>query len=371
MQPTVCSARKYGAEQKFYDDRSVAPTRRKRRLISQRANSVSFPLKRNAVYSSDLSTSSVVDLNMISTEDNVTECSQTTSECDTQTTDFQTQGSLSKATAHQNHIPIVPDNFRRRKRESRWPIQDKNVGVREQQQKGGLPLSGRNCSALSFELLVNRNEPDNVDDGQLNIMPRSEIAKSFTITRSDVLCHPTSRESWTQHPYLEKCLPKVDIDSNSLSSAQVWNECTPTNDLLDQKDSMPSIYNDIKGSKNLATDQPIHHTPNEEYADFGKPFGESLSMQGIRVQFMQTCCHATAKKHISECITASNQSLSNEKTQYVHGSQSRRALFTDELKEDKVNDNTPIVHCQVIRQGKGQADSYSHFPINTKFSCFD
>ncbi|KAG5227492.1 kinesin protein [Salix suchowensis] len=94
MRPTICSKRKSGTGYQTYEGRDDTVLERRRRPPSQRAESLSFPVKDRSDYNSDRSISRsswLAELNMKISADNVTECSQDASETDFKSNVLQEQ----------------------------------------------------------------------------------------------------------------------------------------------------------------------------------------------------------------------------------------------------------------------------------------
>ncbi|KAJ6427887.1 hypothetical protein OIU84_023315 [Salix udensis] len=94
MRPTICSKRKSGTGYQTYEGRDDTVLERRRRPPSQRAESLSFPVKDRSDYNSDRSisrSSCLAELNMKISADNVTECSQDASETDFKSNVLQEQ----------------------------------------------------------------------------------------------------------------------------------------------------------------------------------------------------------------------------------------------------------------------------------------
>ncbi|KAL9670803.1 hypothetical protein QQ045_008361 [Rhodiola kirilowii] len=358
MQPTVCSRRKSGIELTLFEEKSRASARRRRRSITQRANSVSFPLKRKDANSSDCSTSitsCVENSNVISNVDNETEPSQCTSECDIKTIDFHICRNIPKfvshRTSHQNQKPTIGNNSLRSKWVSRLPIQEGNFRVREQNKKEGLPLPGH--ESRSFEFPVTYDETEKMVEDQSNESPSIESPKKSATDMSTILCHKTDGETGTQFQSSVNSCPEVDIGCSISNMAEATNKCSTTDDNEKRREPTPGIYKDIKCSKNHTLNQTLHSRACQckQYAGDVELYGNYLSMQVMGVRIPKAHSDIIPKKCSLERMDASFQGLSKETTKYAHRSQSHRALFTDKLEQDKVN--TLIVHPRVCPQSTG------------------
>lgn len=104
MRPTICSRRKSGQDYPNLEEKHIFPARR-RRPVSHRAESVTFPVKGNSDYSSKCSisrSSCVLGLNTKGTADIETEYSQDTSECDIKAVAFPEQETSPRGSLNQN-----------------------------------------------------------------------------------------------------------------------------------------------------------------------------------------------------------------------------------------------------------------------------
>ncbi|XP_062172990.1 kinesin-like protein KIN-14T isoform X2 [Alnus glutinosa] len=104
MRPTICSRRKSGLDYPNLEEKHIFPARR-RRPVSHRAESVTFPVKGNSDYSSECSisrSSCVLGLNTKGTADIETEYSQDTSECDIKAVAFPEQEISPRGSLNQN-----------------------------------------------------------------------------------------------------------------------------------------------------------------------------------------------------------------------------------------------------------------------------
>lgn len=104
MRPTICSRRKSGVHYQNLEEKHIFPARR-RRPVSHRAESVTFPIKGNSDYSSEciISRSScMLGLNMKGSADIETEYSQDTSECDVKAVAFPEQETSSRSSLNRN-----------------------------------------------------------------------------------------------------------------------------------------------------------------------------------------------------------------------------------------------------------------------------
>ncbi|KAL4612030.1 hypothetical protein ACB092_08G169400 [Castanea dentata] len=103
MRPTICSKIKSGTEHPISEEKPAFRARR-RRPLSHRAESVTFPVKGNSEYSSDcsISRSCVLALNMKSSVDIETEYSQETYECDIKEVVFPEQETSPRNSVNQS-----------------------------------------------------------------------------------------------------------------------------------------------------------------------------------------------------------------------------------------------------------------------------
>ena len=119
MKPTVCSRRKSGTDHQTSEEKVKFPARR-RRPLSRRAESVSFPVKGTSENNSERSisrNSCLVDLNVQSNADE-TEYSQDATECDIKSLIFQEQETSSKSSVQQKDCIVNSDRFGKRKKNS-------------------------------------------------------------------------------------------------------------------------------------------------------------------------------------------------------------------------------------------------------------
>ncbi|XP_062107845.1 kinesin-like protein KIN-14T [Humulus lupulus] len=119
MKPTVCSTRKSGADNQTSEEKVKFPARR-RRPLSHRAESVSFPVKRISENNSECSisrNSCLVDLNVKSNADE-TEYSQDATESDIKSIILLEQEMSSKSSTQQKDCLVNSDRYGKRKKNS-------------------------------------------------------------------------------------------------------------------------------------------------------------------------------------------------------------------------------------------------------------
>uniref|UniRef100_A0A7N0TJZ3 Kinesin motor domain-containing protein n=2 Tax=Kalanchoe fedtschenkoi TaxID=63787 RepID=A0A7N0TJZ3_KALFE len=313
MQPTVCSTRKFGVDMTFFEERSTATSRR--RSILHQAKSVSFSFKRNAACSSDCSDSGiscVVDLNLNSNADNETEHSQGTAECDIRTAHFQMHGKSSKCSSDreivpQNHMPTVTSNSPMRKGVSSFPFQKGNFRISE----------NKKDEVTEYQEEDKSDRTPSVEKNPLNFDSKS----------SATLCHSNG--------FLEE-----DIDCSTVDFSQVRQDFDNYND-EEWGTPMPATYNDAECLYLYQTTRSSHASQYAKNDDAIETFGDSPSIQNLK-EHTETI--AKGSKALFHCHLKETR-----QRQFSQRSQSHRALFKDELKQDKAS--IPIVTPRAFSHG--------------------
>ncbi|GMN35661.1 hypothetical protein TIFTF001_042262, partial [Ficus carica] len=226
MKPTVSSRRKSGADYQRYEERVKVPARR-RRVLSQRAESVSFPVKRTSEYSSDCSisrNSCLVYLNVKSNADDETEYSQDTTECDIKNVIVSEQETSSKSSAQQKDSIVNSDRDEKGKKNS---------------------SSSTNLLKVDNWLRLHKNEPtiSNVSHESKRVLaiPIPEKKRVFKKEKEDNLPNRNDHQYKFTNKKLEKCAADVAGFGRSKQDRDIHKLPITSNVFINRESSCNSI----------------------------------------------------------------------------------------------------------------------------------
>ncbi|XWS73402.1 hypothetical protein CRYUN_Cryun02cG0125100 [Craigia yunnanensis] len=399
MRSTICSRRKTGMEHQPLERRDAVHSRR-RRQSSRRAESVNFPVKTNSECNSDRSISRstcAVELNRKTSIDNDTVYSQDTSECDIKMVVFPEQDisqvtSNHQRTARVSHLkkngsrksnkcnstkvlkvnqwldlrkdePSISDSAPRNKWVLDIPIPEKKHTSNGQ--KRTEILCNEKVSTNDFAMQRNRNKKQK--QAALEVAGRSvsERVVDKPLTLKDLFAEE-SRSNFISPPHAKGQTKKHQEDSpdGSLIEDNHGGSLSPPDsccDGLEQFDNEDEFYatpmvQAVKDTAQCSDSSMIkisryQFSPSDSdnsISDSQEIFGVSAQASVLEWYHKEVMATEVGGK---EDMAASSQSSPKEIRQNLCRLKSKRALFTDDIKQKDLR--LTLIKSQEITQNEG------------------